>query len=92
MRFICSTFGSAGDVFPMLGLALAMKDRGHEVTLATNEHFAEVVSASGVAFEPLGSAEAFQASIRGPDLWHPRRGFRHVFGFLSPAHRAWRAY
>jgi rhamnosyltransferase subunit B len=87
MRFICSTFGSAGDVFPMLGLALKLKDRGHEVTFATNSQFADVVTESGMAFEPLGSVEAFQATIRSPDLWHPQRGFRHIFGYLSPALR-----
>jgi UDP:flavonoid glycosyltransferase YjiC (YdhE family) len=87
MRFICSTFGSAGDVFPMLGLALELQHRGHEVTLATNEYFADVVTANGVAFEPVGSADAFQASVRSPDLWHPQRAFRHVFSFLSPALR-----
>ncbi len=87
MHFVCSTFGSAGDVFPMLGLAIELQARGHAVTFATNEHFAGVVNASGLPFAPLGTAEAFLASIRSSDLWHPQRAFRHVFQFLSPALR-----
>jgi rhamnosyltransferase subunit B len=87
MMFLLSTFGSAGDVFPMLGLATELRGRGHDVVLATNAHFADVVTAAGVAFRPLGSAADFEAGIRSPDLWHPRRSFAHVFGFLRPVLR-----
>ncbi len=31
MLFLCSTFGSAGDVFPLLGLALALRERGRVI-------------------------------------------------------------
>ena len=62
MKFVCSTFGSAGDVFPMLGLALALRDRGHEVVFATNEHYGDVARRNGVAFEPLGTEEQFAAA------------------------------
>ena len=79
MQFICSTFGSAGDVFPMLGLALALRRRGHDVTLATNGHFESLARKYGVPFEALGDEEAFRACIGNPDLWEPRRAFRHVF-------------
>lgn len=84
MKILCSTFGSAGDVFPMLGLALALRRRGHEVTLATNEHFTQIVRRHGVAFEPLGTAAEFDACTRHPDLWEPRRAFAHIFGFVKP--------
>lgn len=84
MKFICSTFGSSGDVFPMLGLAVELRNRGHEVVLATNEHFGERARRNGIPFEPLGSREAFQAAINNPDLWHPRRAFRSIFETLRP--------
>ena len=32
MHFVCTTFGSSGDVFPFLGLALELQRRGHDVT------------------------------------------------------------
>jgi rhamnosyltransferase subunit B len=85
VHFICSTFGSSGDVFPMLGLALELRGRGHEVTFATNEHYAGLAAEHGLPFEPLGTREAFAACIRHPDLWHPQRAFGHVFRSLQPA-------
>lgn len=85
MRFVCSTFGSSGDVFPMLGLALELRHRGHQVTFATNEHYAGLAQKYDLPFEPLGTDTAFQACINNSDLWNPRRAFRHVFHSLSPA-------
>jgi rhamnosyltransferase subunit B len=87
VRFVCSTFGSSGDVFPMLGLALALRDRGHEVTFATNEHYAGVARRQGVAFEALGTEAEFAATVNDPDLWRPRRAFRHIFQCIRPALR-----
>lgn len=84
MHFLCSTFGSSGDVFPMLGLALELRRRGHDVTFATNEHFAGLSRRYAIPFEPLGSEEQFNASIRHPDLWHPQRAFRQIFQMLQP--------
>jgi len=79
MRLLVSTFGSAGDVFPMLGLALALRGRGHDVTFATNPYFEEPARRHGLPFEPLGTAEQFLAVVRDPGLWKPRTGFRVVF-------------
>lgn len=84
MHFVCSTFGSAGDVFPMLGLALELRNRDHDVTFATNQHFEDLARSYDLPFEPLGTEEAYRACIDSPDLWHPQRGFPHVFKFLSP--------
>lgn len=84
MHFVCSTFGSSGDVFPLLGLALELRRRGHEVTFATNEHFRSIVEHYQLPFEPLGTEADYRACIENPDLWHPRRAFRHVFESLLP--------
>lgn len=84
MHFFCSTLGSSGDVFPMLGLALELRRRGHRITFATNAHFEATVRKHGLAFEPLGTEEDFQRSISDPDLWHPRKAFSHVLELLKP--------
>jgi rhamnosyltransferase subunit B len=84
MRFVLSTFGSAGDVFPMLGLAQTLQARGHDVLLATNEHFAPMAESVGIPFEALGTEDDYRQAINHPDLWNPRRAFRHLFQFLSP--------
>lgn len=83
MHVLCSTFGSAGDVFPMLGLAIELRSRGHAVTLATNPHFEETVRRHGLEFEALGTRQQYTAVMEDPDLWHPRRSFRHIFQTLQ---------
>ncbi len=87
MRLLVSTFGSAGDVYPMLGLALALRGRGHDVTFATNPYFEEPVRRHGFPFEPLGTTDEFLATARNPDLWNPRTGFRVVFNGMCRAFR-----
>ena len=82
MHFLFSPFGSSGDVHPMLGLALALKERGHRVTFIVNGYFEEVVKKYGVEFVELGTKEEFIKSASHPDLWHPRRGFKHIWRSL----------
>lgn len=82
MHFLCSTFGSAGDVFPMLGLALALRERGHDVAFATNGQFESVVRRHGLPFERLGTAEEYQECLRDPALWDPRKAFAYLFEYL----------
>jgi rhamnosyltransferase subunit B len=68
----------------MLGLALELRSRGHEVTFATNQQYEEISRRHGLPFEALGTREQFAACINNPDLWHPQRAFRHVFQSLRP--------
>lgn len=84
MQYLCSTYGSSGDVFPMLGLALELKSRGHDVTFATNDHFGRIVREAGLPFEPLGTEADFVNCVANPQLWHPRKAFGHIFDFLKP--------
>ncbi len=83
MHFLLTTFGSSGDVFPLLGLGLELKRRGHRATLATNEHFESVVREHGIDFESLGTKSEYEQCIENPDLWKPNKAFAHVFRSLS---------
>lgn len=84
MHFYLSPFGSSGDVFPMLGLAIELKKLGAEVTLATNPHFESCVRENGIPFHPIGTEEDYQRIASHPDLWHPRRSFGYLFENLKP--------
>lgn len=86
-HFLLSTFGSAGDVFPVLGLALELKKRGHDATIATNPHFESLIARYGVAFEATGTEAEYDACIRHPDLWHPTKAFGHIARTLQPVLR-----
>ncbi len=79
MHFIFSPIGSAGDVHPMLGIAVLLQKRGHEITFQTNGYFQETVEQYGLRFIELGSKDQFLSVANHPDLWKPRRAFRYVF-------------
>ena len=78
LEFLLIPIGSAGDVHPLVALGLALKRRGHAVTLYTNGHFEALARRAGLDFLPLGTAEDFRAAIENPDVWHPIRGFKTV--------------
>jgi rhamnosyltransferase subunit B len=75
MHVLLVPFGSHGDVHPFLGLAHALRDRGHRVTFVVSDHFGPLIRGLGYASVPLGEAVDFDSRLRDPDLWHPTRGF-----------------
>ena len=79
MHFIFSPIGSAGDVHPMLGIAVELQRRGHKVTLLANGYFRELVERYGLSFLELGSKEQFVATLDDPRLWQPLHAFKYVF-------------
>ncbi len=79
MHFIFSPIGSAGDVHPMLGIAVELHRRGYEITFLANGYFRETVEQCGLRFVELGSREYFHSVTNDPDLWNPRHAFRYVF-------------
>ena len=55
MKIVLATFGSRGDVQPMLTLSLALKSKGHEVLLAAPPEKEDWARQLGCPFHPLGS-------------------------------------
>lgn len=53
MRITVLTFGSRGDVQPLIALGRGLKAHGHDVRLATHELFKGFVEANGLAFAPV---------------------------------------
>ena len=54
MRVLLSTWGSRGDVEPLVALAMQLRELGAEVRLCAPPDFAERVADVGVAMVPLG--------------------------------------
>ena len=75
MRILVVTVGSAGDVHPFVAVALALRERGHRVTVATNPYFAPLLEQVGLPLRPIGTVEQFEQVAVHPDLWHQARGF-----------------
>ena len=53
-RIVITCLGSYGDVFPYVGLALALKDRGHEPVIAASPSYRAAIEQEGIGFAPLG--------------------------------------
>ena len=54
MRVVLTSWGSHGDVYPYLGIALELKARGHEAILAVPEYFRALVEGEGIEYRPVG--------------------------------------
>jgi UDP:flavonoid glycosyltransferase YjiC (YdhE family) len=52
-RIVLTTFGSLGDLHPMIGLAKGLQARGHEPIIATTPEYRPNVEAEGIAFFPV---------------------------------------
>src|SRR5262245_48775834 len=57
-RIVLATFGSLGDLHPILAIALGLKERGHRPVLVTQVEHKPKIDAAGVEFAPLRPALA----------------------------------
>ncbi len=63
----------------MMGVALALQRRGHEITFLVNGYFEETAKRFGLEYVELGTKQQFLEATSHPDLWHPVRGFGHIW-------------
>jgi rhamnosyltransferase subunit B len=54
MRIVLSSFGTLGDIHPLIALALELRRRGHVPVLAVPELFRAKIAALGLEFAPVG--------------------------------------
>lgn len=80
MRVLVFPVGSSGDVFPFIGLGKRLLERGHDVTLFGNGHFASQMARAGIPFVETESAELYDQMQNEADLWRPIRSFKQIFG------------
>ncbi len=76
MHFVFMAIGSAGDLFPMLKLALALRARGQPLSFLGPELHRPYVEAAGLAFRGVPVDEAV---LDDPLLWDRRHGFGVVW-------------
>ena len=80
MKIVLATFGSRGDVQPMLALSLALISKGHDVLLAAPPEKAAWANQLGCPFYPLGSDVT--AFIDDLDNAHSLRSVIRSISFL----------
>ena len=74
MRILMVPVGSDGDVHPHVGIALALRRRGHDVSLVVNAHFGPLLERVGLAYVPVGTEEDYRETLADPHIWHASRG------------------
>jgi len=52
-RIVITSFGSFGDINPYVGVALALKERGHHVMIATSEYYRKTIRELDLDFHPI---------------------------------------
>ncbi len=82
LHFVVVTIGSAGDLFPFMRVALALRECGHRVSMLGPMQHAPFVAPTGLDFHGLPADEAV---LDHPDLWHPTRGLAVVWRATRPA-------
>ncbi|MDY7820501.1 glycosyltransferase, partial [Burkholderia pseudomallei] len=68
-------------------MSRALAARGHDVVFCTHAPFEAAVRASGFAFVPVGTAEAYAQAMADPALWDPRTSFRTLWRVIAPVLR-----
>ncbi|WP_200307640.1 glycosyltransferase [Streptomyces adelaidensis] len=67
MRVVLSTYGSRGDIEPVMGLAVALRELGAEVRVCAPPDFTELVEGLGFALVPVGpSARVLMTAAEPP--------------------------
>jgi len=80
MKIVLATFGSRGDVQPIIALTLALQEAGHDVLLAGPPEKASWIKEMGCRFQPLG--RDITAVIDGMENAHSIRAAARFFKFL----------
>jgi rhamnosyltransferase subunit B len=52
-RIVLTTYGSLGDLYPYISVALGLKARGHDVVIATANRYREKVERHGIGFHAV---------------------------------------
>ena len=52
-KIVLTTLGSLGDMHPKIALALELRRRGHDVTIAAMEFYRERIEPLGIGFAPM---------------------------------------
>jgi rhamnosyltransferase subunit B len=96
-RIVITSFGSFGDIYPYLGLARQLIQRGHDPVFATSACYRSLIEGEGVAFYPVRPDADLEDYALIRRLMDPKRGaevlvkegllshLRHTYADLAAA-------
>ncbi|HKP70516.1 MAG TPA: glycosyltransferase [Pyrinomonadaceae bacterium] len=77
-KIILATIGSLGDMHPKIALALGLKERGHDVTIAAMEYYRERIEPLGINFAPMSPHLDPDDKDLSRDLMDSRKGSEKI--------------
>lgn len=80
MRYLFCTLASHGYVYPALGIALALRRRGHSVAFITGRSFQTDIEAAGFPYLPYYNPQADSFEVKS---WAGVRGVHHQIQHLD---------
>ncbi|GAA1311581.1 glycosyltransferase [Pseudonocardia xinjiangensis] len=80
MRVLLSTYGSRGDVEPLVALALRLRELGAEVRVCAPPDFAERLAGVGVPMVPVGPSASALTAAAPPPSGLPQRAAGLIAG------------
>jgi UDP:flavonoid glycosyltransferase YjiC (YdhE family) len=83
-RIVVAAFGDAGHAFPAIGLALSLRDRGHEVAIETWERWREPIEAEGLRFLAAEQYTVFPPPVKGAGPVEAARALLPLLDELDP--------
>lgn len=87
-RIVIACWGSYGDLNPAVGLGIGLRDRGHDVVIATCPAYRADVEREGLTFHPVRPDVDPRNREVLARIMDARRGTEHIFrGLLMPALR-----
>lgn len=87
-KIIFTTFGSLGDLHPLMGLATTLKDEGHRPIICASKFYKDYVQKAGLEFHPIhphinhkdkNIISAVLDTRNGPELLHKE----YIFPYLQ---------
>ena len=80
---IITAVGSAGDLHPHLGLARALQQRGHQVSVLTSPNYRDAVDQAGIEYVGCGSLELLAEVLLDRRVWHAKKGFAGIWPMVN---------
>ena len=77
-KIVLATIGSLGDMHPKIALAIELKKRGHDVTIAAMEFYRERIEPLGLGFAPMAPHLDPNDSDLARDLMDARKGSEKI--------------
>jgi rhamnosyltransferase subunit B len=79
-HFLLTTFGSLGDLHPYIAVGIGLRERGHQVTIATSGVYRTKVEGEGLGFHPVRPDVSVLAAApeQMAKAFHHRTGTEYV--------------